>query len=121
VSFRCDRAFRVQPFFDTHGSTNGDDLVTVRAGRVVRRNFTKRVVRRGNKTFNEITISSAPVVALPYSHYGRVTFRIREGSEARILDAGVTADFVASKSTSRDGVSLGACYVKRWLLSLTVS
>jgi hypothetical protein len=120
VSFRCDRAFRVQPFFDTHGSTNGDDVVTVRARRIVRRNFTTRVVRRGGKTFHETTLSSAPLVALPYGHYRRVTFEIHEGSEARILDATVSAEFVAGTVASHPGPPLHACYVKRWLLSLTV-
>jgi hypothetical protein len=117
VSFRCDRAFRAQPFFSTHGSTNGDDLVTVRAGETVRRNFVTRDVHQGGRTLHVITMSSNPTVALPYAHYGLVTFAIHEGSEARILDAKASAEFVAGRFKHN---RVGACYVRRWLLSLTV-
>jgi hypothetical protein len=119
VSFRCDRAFRVEPYFDTHGSTNGDDLVTVRAGDVMRRNFATHVVPLDGKTLDEIAISPKPIVALPYAHYGLVTFAIHEDSEARILDANVSAHFVA-RSRNSGRAALGACYVRRWLLALRV-
>ena len=121
VSFRCDRAFRVQPFFDTTGATNGADVVTVLAGDVVRRNFVTRVMHEGGKTLHEMTISPTPVIALPYAHYRLVTFVIHEGSEARILDAKVRAQFVAGPVGKNGRSTPHACYVKRWLLALAVS
>ena len=120
VSFRCDRAFRVQPFFSTRGAINGDDVVTVRAGNVVRRNLATRVVHQAGKTLHEMTISPRPIVALPYAHYRRVTFVVREGSEARILDARVSAQFVARRVHQDGRPVLSACYVKRWSLALAV-
>jgi hypothetical protein len=120
VSFRCDRAFRVQPFFSTQGATNGDDVVTVRAGNVVRRNFTTTVVHKAGKTLHEMTISPRPIIALPYAHYRLVIFVVREGSEARILDATVSAQFVARRVGKHGRPILGACYVKHWSLDLAV-
>ena len=120
VSFRCDRAFRVEPFFDTHGSANGDELVTLRAGDLVKRNFKTRVVHQRGKTLHETAASPNPRIALPYAHYGVVTFAVHEGSEARILDAKVSAEFVAGFRQNGRSV-LGACYVRRWSLSLEVS
>jgi len=120
VSFRCDRAFRVQPFFSARGAINGDDVVTVRAGNIVRRNFTMRVVHQAGKALHEMTISPRPIVALPYAHYRLVTFVVREGSEARILDARVSAQFVAGRVRKNGRPILNACYVKRWLLALAV-
>jgi hypothetical protein len=120
VSFRCDRAFRVQPFFSTRGATNGEDIVTVRAGNVVRRNFATRVVHQAGKTFHEMTILPRPIVALPFAHYRLVKFVVREGSEARILDARVSAQFVARRVQENGRPPLGACLVKRWSLALAV-
>jgi hypothetical protein len=121
VSFRCDRAFRVQPFFSTRGAINGDDVVvTVRAGNVVRRNFATRVVHQAGKTLYEMAISPRPIISLPYAHYRLVTFAVREGSEARILDARVSAQFVARRVRENGRTPLGACLVKRWSLALAV-
>ncbi len=121
VSFRCDRTFRVQPFFDNKGATNGDDAVTVRARDVVRRNFEVRVVHYGGKAFHEMAILPTPIVALPYAHYRHVTFAIHEGGEARILDAKVSVQFVAGPVGKNSRSTLHACYVRRWSLALTVS
>jgi hypothetical protein len=121
VGFRCDRRFRVQPFFDTYGSVNGSDVVTVRAGRVSRRNFTTRLVRLDGKTFHEMTISPEPVIALPFAHYRLVTFVIHEGSEARILEARVSARFISGPAGHQGRTRLRACYVRHWSLSLDVS
>ena len=120
VSFRCDRASRVQPYFSTRGAINGDDVVTVRAGNVVRRNFATRVVHPTGKTLHEMTISPRPIVALPYAQYRLVTFVVREGSEARILDARVSAQFVARRVRKNGRTILSTCYVKRWSLALAV-
>ena len=75
------------------------------------------MVHRGGKALHELTVSLISTIALPYDHYGLVTLAVHEASEARILDARVSARFVAGLSRKN---GLGACYVRRWLLALTV-
>ena len=121
VSFRCDSALRVQPFFDTRGAT-AEEAVTIHAGAVTRRNFSTRVVGQSHgEPLVETTISRAPLIALPPAHYGTVRFTVSTGSEARALRASVTAQFVAGIVTTKGYPPLGACYVKHWLVSMTVS
>jgi len=121
VSFRCDRVFRVQPFFDTRGAT-ATEAVTIHARNLTRRNFATRVVGRDRgKPLRETRYSPEPVIALPFANYGKVTFVVSTGSEARALNARVTAEFVAGIFKTRGYPPLGACYVKHWLVSLSVS
>lgn len=121
VSFRCDRSWRVQPFFDTRGASSAE-AVTIWAGRVVRRNFKTRTVGHSHgKPLRETSYSSDPVLALPYAHYGRVVFTAETGDEARELRATVAAQFVAGVFAQKDGPALGGCYVKRWNVSMSVN
>ena len=121
VSFQCDRAFRVRPFFDTRGVTS-EEAVTIRAGNVTRRNFKTRTIGYSRGTpLRETTYSPDPVVALPYGHYGKVVITASTGTEARALSATVTALFVAGLVQKTGNPALGACYVKRWNVSMRVS
>jgi hypothetical protein len=121
VGFRCDRTFRVQPFFDAHASTSEEE-VTVKAGNITRRNFTTRVVgRNGSRLLRETSYSSQLVTALPFAHYRDVTFTVSTGDAARALSAKVTAQFVAGTFRHEGYPPLGACYVKRWLVAMAVS
>ena len=121
VGFRCDHTFRVQPFFDRRGAT-AEEEVTLRAPGITRRNFTTRMVGRyRGKPLRETTFSPESVVALPFAHYGTVTFIVRTGSEARALNAKVTAQFVAGIFKNPTYPPLGACYVKHWLVSISVN
>jgi hypothetical protein len=121
VSFRCDRAFRAQPFFDTSG-VGAEEEVIVHAGNVTRRNFTTRIVGHAHgKPLRETSYLSEHVVALPYAHYTTVTFILSTGTEARALNAKVTAEFVAGIDKRKGYPPLGACYVKHWLISMSVS
>jgi hypothetical protein len=90
------------------------------AGSVVRQNFTSRVVGRiHGRPVIEAQVSSAGQMALPFGHYRMMRFSVRQGTEAREIDATLGADFVADTFTVR-GVRgrLGACYVKRWLVRM---
>jgi hypothetical protein len=121
VAFRCDRAFRVQPFFDTRGAT-ATERVTIQGPNITRRNFRTRVVGRyRGKPLRKTSYSPERVIALPFAHYGNVTFIVSTGSEARALNARVTAQFVAGIFKKRGYPPLGACYVKHWLVSMTAS
>lgn len=121
VSFRCDRAFRVQPLFDTHGATS-EEAVTIRAGNVTRRNFTTRTVGYSNgMPLRETHYAPNPVLTLPYAHYDKVVFTARTGTEARALAATVTARFVDGVVKRNGAPPLGGCYVKHWSASMSVS
>jgi hypothetical protein len=121
VGFRCDRAFRVQPLFDTYGTT-AEEQVTIQAPNVRRRNFTTQVIGRyRGKPLRQTTYSPQLVTVLPFAHYSSVTFTVSTGTEARALTAEVTAQFVAGIFKRKGYPPLGACYVKHWLVSMTVS
>jgi len=96
--------------------------VTIRARNLTRRNFAKRVVGRNRgRPLRETRYSPEPMIALPFANYGKVTFVVSTGSEARALNAHVTAQFVAGIFKTSGHPPLGACYVKHWLVSLSVS
>jgi hypothetical protein len=121
ISFRCDRAFRVQPFVDTHGVAS-EEAVTIRAGNITRRNFKTRTVgSSGGKPLRETTYAAGHIVALPYAHYGRVVFTAKTGTEARELRATVTAQFVDGAFQSNGHARFRACYVRHWSVSMSVS
>lgn len=121
VSFRCGPGFSVQPFFDSRGA-QAEVAVTIHAEKIVRRNFTTRVIGHNrSQPIRETAYSSEPVTALPFGHYGKVTFAVRTVTEARALTATVTAVFAAGISKHKGYPPLGACYVKKWLVSMTVS
>ena len=121
VSFRCDSAFRVQPFFDMHGAATTEQ-VTIRAPGITRRNFTTRIVgHNGTIPMRETTYATEQVIALPFAHYRSVTFMVHGGSEARAITARATARFVAGLFNPKGDPPLGACYVKHWLVSMAVS
>jgi hypothetical protein len=101
VSFRCRPDWSVQPGFDLRGAAATEE-VTIRAGAVVRRNFTRERL------------------ALPFGHYGTVRITVRQADEAREIDAAVTADFVAGTFAVRVSSRLGACYVRRWSVWMVV-
>ena len=108
AGFRCGRRWSVEPFFDMRLSV-ATEGVTVRAGAIARRNFTYKVVGRiHGKPLLEEQFSRAGVLALPFGHYRSVTFRVRQSTEARAIDATITADF-------------GPCYVRRWSVQMQVS
>ena len=112
----------MQPFFDTHGVAS-EEAVTIRAGNITRRNFKTRTVgSSGGKPLRETTYAAGHILALPYAHYGRVVFTARTGTEARELHATVTAQFVAGVFHQTNGhPPLGACYVRHWNVSMSVS
>jgi hypothetical protein len=116
VSFRCDRHFRVEPFFDTHGAT-ATERVMVRAGKLRRSNFKTRRVH-GGAALRETTYSNGQVIALPFAHYRTVVFAVSNGDEARALTAKVNVQFVAGVLKERGWPDLGACYAKRWSISM---
>lgn len=121
IGFRCDSAFRVQPFFDMRGAATTEE-VTIRAPGITRRNFTTRIVgHNGTMPLRETTYSTEQVVALPFAHYRTVTFLVHGGSEARAITARATARFVAGVFKPKGDPPLGACYVKQWLVSMAVS
>jgi hypothetical protein len=108
AGFRCGRRWAVEPFFDMRLSL-ATEGVTIRAGAVARRNFTYKVVGRiHGKPLLEEQFSRAGVLALPFGHYRSVTFRVRQSTEPREIDATITADF-------------GLCYVRRWSVQMDVS
>ena len=122
VSFRCGRNLSVQPFFSMASAVASEE-VTIRAGTMTRRNFKERAVGRthGRPVFEE-EFSPAEELALPSGHYGIVNFTVHQGDEARLIEATLTAEFVAG--TFRvPGVRepLAACYVKRWSVRMIVS
>lgn len=121
VSFRCDRAWRAQPVFDAHGALATEE-VTIHGGKLTRRNFTRRLVGHDHgRPLWETRFSAPKRIALPFAHYHTVVFTLHQGTEARILDTKVTAQWVAGIIRKRSGPRLGACFVKRWLLSMNVS
>jgi hypothetical protein len=120
-SYRCDRSFRVQPFFDTRGAS-AEEQVTAHAQNFTRRNFRTRIVGHSHgKPLRETSYLPEPVVALPFAHYSTVTFILSTGTEARALTANLTAEFVAGIFKRKGYPPLGACYVKYWLVSMRVS
>jgi hypothetical protein len=101
VGFRCDRNWRVQPFFDVRGAVAAEE-VTVEGGRLTGRNFTRRVVGHDHgKPVRETRFSAAQRIALPFAHYHTVVFTLHQGTEARILDAKVMAQFVSDTGKDR--------------------
>jgi hypothetical protein len=50
-----------------------------------------------------------------------VTFTVSTGTEARPLKSKVTAQFVAGIFKRKGYPPLGGCYVKHWLIAMTVS
>jgi hypothetical protein len=122
ASFRCDRNWAVQPRFDMHSAV-ATEGVAIRAVTIARRNFTGTVVGRlhGRPLIGQ-EHSRAQELALPFGHYRTVTFTVRQGDEAREIDATLTAHFVAGAFAVR-GVPgrRGACYVKRWSVRMNVS
>jgi hypothetical protein len=94
IGFRCDSAGAVQPFYDGHG-TPSEDAVTIRAGAVVRRNYTTRVVGHAHgRPLIEFRFSTPAYLALPYGDYPTVMFTIEQGTEARIIHARATVQFM---------------------------
>jgi len=121
VSFRCGPDWSVQPMFDLRGAVATEE-VTIRAGEVVRRNFTRRVVGRVHgRPLVEEQFSRGLALAVPPGHYRTVRFAVRQATEARVIEAAVRTDFVAGTFAVR-GVSgrLGACYVRRWSVRIDV-
>jgi len=121
VSFRCGADWSVQPVFDLRGAVATEE-VTIRAGEVVRRNFTRRVVGRVHgRPLVEEQFSRGLALAVPPGHYRTVRFAVRQATEARVIEAAVRTDFVAGTFAVR-GVSgrLGACYVRRWSVRIDV-
>jgi hypothetical protein len=121
VGFRCDRAWRVQPFFDLHYVAATEE-VSIRAGNLIRRNFTRRLVGHTHgRPLWLARVSPAQRIALPFAHYHSVVFTLHQGTEARILDARVIALFVARVVTTKGTPPLAACLVKHWSVSMSVS
>ena len=70
--------------------------VRIRAGAIVRRNITRKVVGRVHgRPLIEQEYSSARELALPFGRYRTVTFSLWQADEARVIDATLTGDFVA--------------------------
>ena len=71
--------------------------VRIRAGAIVRCNITPRKVvgRVHGRPLIEQEYSSAQELALPFGRYRTVTFSLWQADEARVIDATLTADFVA--------------------------
>ena len=106
VSFRCRPDWSVQPVFDLRGASATEE-VTIRAGGVLRRRFTHS--------------PGAQEVALPFGHYGIVRFTVHQITEAREIEAAVTADFIAGTFAERAASGrVGACYVRRWSVRMDV-
>ena len=81
--------------------------VTIRAGAIVRRNITRKVVSRVHgRPLIEQQYSSAQELALPFGRYRTVTFSVWQADEARVIDATPTDDFVAGTFAVR-GVARG--------------
>lgn len=120
VGFRCG-GWLVQPFFDTRNAVATEE-VTIRAGAVTKRNFTRIVVRRVHgRSLIERRFSSEPQVALPFARCRVATFTVQRGTEAREIRASVTAEFVAGTFAMRGvPVRRGACYVRRWSVRMDV-
>jgi hypothetical protein len=112
----CTIAGAVQPFCDGHGTT-AEDKVTIRAGRIVRRNYLAWIVGHAHgRALTETRISPVGQLALPYRHYRTVTFTIEQGTEARIIHARVVVEF-ALGAPGR----LSRCFAHRWAAVETVS
>ena len=95
ASFGCDSNWAVQPRQDMHSAV-ATEKVTIRAGAIVRRNITRKVVGPVHgRPLIEQQYSSAQELALPFGRYRTVTFSLRQADEARVIDATLTADFVA--------------------------
>ncbi len=78
--------------------------------------------RRRGTPITLVDVPALRELALPFGHIRTVTFTVRQGDEAREIDAVVTADVVAGTFEMR-GVPgrFGDRYVKRWSVRITVS
>jgi hypothetical protein len=116
ASFRCGTGNRgVQPFFDMHGTTS-EEKVTIKSGTTIRQNFSVKTIGHiKGHALTEVHYAPGVQIALPFGRYHVVAFKIHQGTEARMLDASLVAQFVVAKSVG-GGVpgSRYACYVKHW-------
>jgi hypothetical protein len=111
ASFRCTKNGDVQPFFDMH-HTPSEDMVTIRAGSTVKRNFTVKTVGHSHgHALKEVHYAPGFQVALPFGSYHTATFTVQQGTEVRALDGRVVEKFA----------SLRRCYVRRWSAQETIA
>ena len=70
-------------------SADATDEVTMRAGGITRRNFTTRVVgpSDGHK-LRETSFSPQLQLTLPFEHYRKVVFTVRQGTEGNYVANG---------------------------------
>jgi len=122
VGFRCSRSWAVQPFFDLAQAVATEE-VTIRAGSLTKRNFAREVVGRSyGKAITRVAVAQIRQLALPFGHYRKVTFTVRQSTEARAIAAIVGVEFVAGKfRVAADSEELAGCYVKRWAVRIDVS
>jgi hypothetical protein len=122
VGFRCNSAFAVQPTFNTSDSPT-EDTITMRAGRVVVRNYRKVVVHEHGHRLTEIRF--APMgssLALPFGHYRTVVVSAHEATEARAITGTLQVTFMAGRfRDSPRGPLLGACFAVRWKAVVNIS